>query len=126
MAGLVAVLNVRQLRPEAHVKDKGNDFTLSKTEECQIFFRITGAVAPDDSCAAVLFFAAVGKARLVIGFLLLFLLAATGMVGAPFGRTAANVAIVHTLAGHGMDNVGIVRGNGGKRTHNDDQIDHRE
>ena len=113
---------------ELRVEDKGKGLALGKVQERKRFARAAGAIAPGQrNLAKFLLFAAVRNASCQICLLFLLLLAAaTGMVGASFGGTAANVPIVGTLPGCGMGNAIAAQDYGRERTDCDKKIYHRK
>ena len=112
---------------EPGLKDKRKDLAIGKIQECSRFPGIAVAAATGHlNLATAHFSAAVGEARLLIGFLHGFLLTAAGVVGPLSGRTSAAGAVSGNLTTRG---IGVLRdreGGGRERTHDYGQIDHRE
>lgn len=121
------MISGRELAFECEVEGKGENFRSGQIHACE--FSLGTAVAPTSDgrdLAAPLTFAAVGEGGVLPGLFLQLMPAAACVVGALFGRTAADVAITYTITGHGMDQGLAEPSDWHKRAHDDDQIDHCE
>ena len=126
-AEIVVMRRAAEYAVEPWGKGIGKGFAMGCVQECDSFSGTTGATALDNGdLASLLFFAAISEGRFLMDHLFHLLLAATGMVDAFLGRTAADITAAGTLSGHGMGQLRVAQKDRRERAHDDDRINHRE
>jgi hypothetical protein len=115
------------MEAETEVKGKGKCFAVGQVQERERLAGTAGAAAPEHrGRAVVLCFAALGQGVLVLLLKFQLLLAAAGVVGALFGRAAADIAIAGALSGHRMGEMAVAKRQGRKGAQGDVEVDHHE